>query len=296
MNNWTRRSVLKAAGLTTAGALLPTGAKASASPGTSAAAPTSVGKVGLVARDAARLAEWYIENVGLQHISSPRRSIELGAGDRVLLEIIGQPDAAMTSPRAPGLYHTAFLLPSRTDLAAWVLHAASNDFSIDGASDHPVSEAVYLTDPEGNGVEIYADRDPLDWRWTDGQVEMASLPLDFQGLVQSRYDPARPWRGAEGGTIVGHVHLRVGDAAAGGQWWQDELGFDDVRSRAGAVFLSTGRYHHHIAVNEWQSAGAGLRAEGETGLAYVELLSRDLVEGASFTDPWGTEIRIAAKA
>ncbi|MHB2266948.1 VOC family protein [Aliihoeflea sp. PC F10.4] len=295
MNAWTRRSILKAGGIVTAAAFLPSVALSS-TPGTAAAAPVNIGKVGLLARDAARLAEWYIRTVGLEEIAAAGSSITLGVNGKVLLELLPAPEATHASPQSAGLYHTAFLLPSRVDLAAWVLHAASNDFSIDGASDHLVSEAVYLTDPEGNGVEIYADRDQLDWHWSDGQVEMASLPLDFERLVQSRYDPSRSWQGAKTGTIVGHVHLRVGDAQSGGRWWQEEMGFDAVRSRAGAVFLSTGRYHHHIAVNEWQSAGARQRSPGEAGLAYIELLSREHADGTVFADPWGTEIRIAAKA
>lgn len=296
MMSWTRRSVLKAAGAATAIGFLLAQVNASPHAGPSGGAPVSIGKVGLIARDAQLLADWYSRTIGLEVIASPHRSIHLGVDGTVLLEIIGMPDAAQSSARDAGLYHTAFLLPSRIDLAAWVVHAASNDFAIDGASDHLVSEAIYLTDPEGNGVEIYADRDPLDWRWADGQVEMATMQLDFHGLVQSRYDPARPWRGAQAGTIVGHVHLRVGDAQTGGRWWKDELGFDAVRSRTGAVFLSTGRYHHHIAVNEWQSSGAAQRPGGQTGLAYLELLSREHTNGMSLIDPWGIEIRVSAKA
>lgn len=288
----TRRDIIKAAAAASGAALLPSGAVAAAPDGLPMSAPVSVGRVGLLAREPQRLAAWYADVVGLRQISASGDTVVMGAGGVPLLEIIGRPGLRLAPVDEAGLFHTAFLLPARADLARWVLHAAEARLPVDGASDHLVSEALYLTDPEGNGVEIYADRAPESWTWSDGQVEMATLRLDFDQLLAAIGDGARGWAGAPSGTVVGHAHLKVGDAAKAGAWWQQTLGFDAVRARRGAVFLSTGRYHHHIAVNEWQTAGAGRREEGLTGLAFVELKSRLHKAPATHQDLWGTTIRI----
>ena len=146
---------------------------------------------------------------------------------------------------------------------------------IDGVSDHIVSEAIYLTDPEGNGIEIYADRPHDKWKWNDGRVEMATIRLDVPDLLSELSEKDKGWKDAPENSIIGHVHLRVGDPADAEQWWHSELGFDTVANYGkAAVFLSTGGYHHHIGANSWQSAGAGTRDKDRTGLAWVECMRR----------------------
>ncbi|WP_353476037.1 VOC family protein (plasmid) [Salipiger sp. H15] len=255
------------------------------------AAPIHVGAVGLRARDAERLADWYVQTLGLREIDRAGSTIRLGA-EAPLLSITEIAGLRRAGAREAGLYHTAFLLPTRADLGRWVLQAVERDLGVDGAADHLVSEAIYMTDPEGNGVELYADRPQQDWRWTDGKVEMASVPFDAQAVVAAAGPAPARWTGAPAGTMIGHVHLKVGNAADAAVWWQERLGFDEVRRRDGAVFLSTGGYHHHVAVNEWVSAGAGRRPAQESGLDFVELRRSTPAAPAEFTDDWGTVIRV----
>lgn len=245
------------------------------------AAPIHVAAVGLRARHAERLAAWYVQTLGLREIDRSGGTIRLGA-DTPLLSITEQEGLRLADTQEAGLYHTAFLLPTRADLGRWVLQAMARELRIDGAADHIVSEAIYMTDPEGNGVELYADRPKQQWRWTDGKVEMGSVRLDAPAVVAAAGAAPARWSHAPSGTMIGHVHLKVGDAAAAAAWWQDRLSFDAVRLRDRAVFLSTGRYHHHVAVNEWLSAGAGRRSAQATGLDFVEpgSLPRSATTGA----------------
>lgn len=169
--------------------------------------------------------------------------------------------------------------------------------AIDGASDHFVSEAVYLTDPEGNGVEIYADRDASGWRFDNGTLRMGTEALDVRNLMDEVGAGNAGWAGAPDETVVGHVHLRVGDTSAAEQWWNEAQGLDTmVRYGAQAVFLSSGGYHHHVGANSWQSRGAGPRAKDTTGLGFVELLSRQATAETASHDPWGNEIRVLPAA
>ena len=140
-------------------------------------APLAMGKVVLVVHDLERVSNFYRQVVGLHLLKSDTGAAHLGVGETVLLELRGDPAARRRSQREAGLFHTAFLLPTRADLGAWSRHAAGIRASVVGASDHGVSEAIYLIDPEGNGVEIYADRPPLSWRRGSGQVVMPSDPL-----------------------------------------------------------------------------------------------------------------------
>ena len=258
-----------------------------------ATTPVSVGQVGIKARDARALADYYSAIVGLEQLSADGETIVLGAKNRPLLVIEGDKAARPDDPRSAGLFHTAFLLPSRADLGRWINFAAERQFPIDGASDHLVSEALYLTDPEGNGIEIYSDRMPTEWRWNGNQIAMATQRLDIAGVRGSVPAGDPGWNGAPENSIVGHVHLRVGDPVAAEEWWNKTLGFVTVaKYGAQAVFLSTGGYHHHIGANAWQSAGAGMRDTGRSGLAWVQMRSSLASETARYTDPWGTEIKL----
>lgn len=255
-------------------------------------APVHVGSVGLRTLDAERLAQWYAYAIGLEEIAREGDTIWMGAGDERLLALIEDSSLRPAGPREAGLYHTAFLLPSRADLGRWIHMAISNQIQVQGSADHRVSEAIYLADPEGNGIEIYADTPENTWQWSGGTVTMGSLPLRVEEILGELGPMPTPYTGAPAGTSVGHVHLKVGDAGKAARWWQDELGFDVTSQRADAVFLSTGGYHHHIAANEWMSAGASRRPDNETGLAFVELVGDGARQPAMFEDDWGTIIRL----
>ena len=259
-----------------------------------ASAPVSVGRVGLRAKDVDALAAFYRDVVGLRELSRDAATITLGAGGRPLLVLESDKALNADDPRSAGLFHTAFLLPARADLGRWINHAVENRIPIDGASDHLVSEALYLTDPEGNGVEIYADRDPGEWPSENGQLKMATLPMDIAGIRGSAQPDSR-WQGFPDNSIVGHVHLRVGDPVTAEDWWNNEMGFDTiVKYGRDAVFLSTGGYHHHIGANAWQSRGAGRRDPGRTGLSWVEMQAKRQTAPSEKIDPWGNVIRTVA--
>jgi catechol 2,3-dioxygenase len=257
-----------------------------------ATTPVSIARVGLRSRDADKVADYYKAVLGLVETGRSGNTIRLSAGGRELLEIEGSAALNADNPRSAGLYHTAFLLPSRLDLARWVQHAIDNRIAVDGASDHHVSEAIYLHDPEGNGIEIYADRDRSNWSYPNGTLKMGTEALNFAGLMQEVKPGDAGWNGARAGTVVGHVHLRVGDTRAAEQFWNGDMDFDTVvKYGPQAVFLSTGGYHHHIGANSWQSAGAGPRADDTTGLSFVELKSSGPVASREDVDPWGNVIR-----
>lgn len=259
-----------------------------------ASAPVSVGRVGLRAKDAEGLADYYRKVIGLNDISRDGETITLGAGSRPLLVIEGDRALQADDPRSAGLFHTAFLLPERADLGRWINHAVEEQIAIDGASDHLVSEALYLTDPEGNGIEIYADRAPAQWKWNGDKVAMATHRMDIPG-VRGSVAPGTTWQGFPENSIVGHVHLRVGDPETAEEWWSKEMGFDTVAKYGNdAVFLSTGGYHHHIGANAWQSRGAGSRDKSRTGLSWVEMLRKGPAVQGEKTDPWGNSIRTVA--
>jgi len=269
--------------------------------------PIGIGSVALTVRDLEKVATFYREVVGLDLLERTPGNARLGAGGVAFLELLHRPDALPRDPAAAGLYHTAFLLPSRADLGRWLAHAASLGLRLDGAADHLVSEAVYLHDPEGNGIEIYADRPRSEWRWEGGQVIMANNRLDMIGL---RALATSPWTGAPSGTRIGHVHLQVGDLEAAKRFYAGLLGFDIIREGPQAVFMSTGGYHHHLACNTWESPGAGPRDPRQAGLAAVDLVAEDRatldgiatrasasdIDTTGLRDPWGTLIRFTALA
>lgn len=260
-------------------------------------APVSVSTIGIKARDVAGLADYYRHTVGLSEVSRRPGAIVLGAGGRPLLEIEEFKAARADDPRAAGLYHTAFLLPSRPDLARWTQRAIETRIEVTGASDHLVSEAIYLTDPEGNGIEIYADRPRSAWQFEGGAVKMATLPLDVRDLLTEIPTGDAGWQGAPEASMVGHVHLRVGNAQEAERWWNSELGFDTMLQFGGsAVFLSTGGYHHHVGANSWQSAGAKDRDPDRSGLAFVEFRSKTATAEKVVEDPWGNVVRIVPAA
>lgn len=238
-----------------------------------AAAPLRIGKVRLNVRDLSRVSRFYRDALGLVQTGAHGDTITLGTAAGPLLELVRKPGLTPRDPRAAGLFHTAFLLPDRADLGRWLAHARANHIALEGASDHLVSEAIYLSDPEGNGIEIYADRPASDWQSRNGEIVMATEPLDIRGL--SKAAGGQAWNGAPSGTIVGHMHLQVGDTANAEGFWNGVLGFDVTNRYPGATFFGAGGYHHQIAANIWNSRGAGARPDDAAGLAGFEVLVSD---------------------
>lgn len=244
-----------------------------------------IASVTLTVRNLDRVARFYQDIIGLTPIASTDVSVWLGIDGRKLLLLQHRPDLRPVDPADAGLFHTAFLLPTRADLGRWLTHAAASGVTIQGAADHLVSEAVYLADPEGNGIEIYADRPRDAWRWEGPLIVMANARLDLGALMA--LDSA-PWTGAPSGTAIGHVHLQVGDLAVAEPFYVAGLGLDIMARLPQALFVAADGYHHHLALNTWNSQGAGPRDPGRAGLATVTL--RTPSPQPPMIDPWGTTI------
>jgi catechol 2,3-dioxygenase len=246
----------------------------------------SISKVTLIVHELAAVSAFYQRVLGLRRLSGDAGSAMLGAG-AALLELRQDAAARRHAPGEAGLYHTAFLLPARADLGRWLRHAGETGVRLQGSADHLVSEAVYLADPEGNGIEIYVDRPRDAWRWRDGQVQMANQRLDFEGLLAAAGEGG--WNGAPDGTVIGHVHLQVGAIAPAEAFYQRVLGLPVTCRFPGATFYGAKGYHHHIATNIWNSGGAAPRRLPATGLAGIEMIGAG---PAALRDPWGTEITV----
>ncbi|NJS37764.1 MAG: VOC family protein [Rhodobacteraceae bacterium] len=270
-------------------------------PLSTAAAPVEVSHVALTVHDLDGMAAFYRQALGLEEVASAPGVSRLGVAGRLLVELRADPAARRASPREAGLFHTAFLLPDRPALARWLRHAADTGLRLQGASDHLVSEAIYLSDPEGNGIEVYSDRPRSAWHDATGAIKMATEALDLNALVQAA---DRPWSGAPEGLVVGHVHLQVGAIAEAEAFYGTMLGLPVMARYPGAAFYGSGGYHHHIATNVWNSRGAGRRSDPATGLAEVTLaadtaaLAGIKAKGGAeqMEDPWGTIIAVQAKA
>jgi catechol 2,3-dioxygenase len=192
------------------------------------------------------------------------------------------------------------------------VNAAAHRVKLSGFADHLVSESVYLDDPEGNGIEVYADRAPDTWKWENGSVAMATDQLDFDSLLALTHTRTTNYAKAPDDLRIGHMHLRVGDLEQADRFYSGAIGLDPTRKRSGAAFLSSGRYHHHLGINVWQSAGAGPRDSTAMGLAWfsLEVASDDILQaqtlrlqqagapataienGIETSDPWGTGLRL----
>ena len=281
----------------------------------------ALGAVRLQVSDLDRSLAFYERVLGLTAQTRQAASVALGAGgaSAPLVVLETRPGVRPASPRATlGLYHFAVLLPSRADLGRFIAHLEGTGERI-GMADHLVSEAVYLTDPDGLGIEVYADRPRGSWRAQPGpaggaiELAMATDPLDARGLIAA--GGGTPWTGMPSGAVMGHVHLHVGDLVEAAAFYHAALGFDKVVwSYPGALFLSAGGYHHHLGINTW---ARGPRPDADQ----ARLLSWDVVlphvddvaavaasltgaghdvhqDGGAITavDPWGTAVRILAAA
>jgi catechol 2,3-dioxygenase len=262
---------------------------AAADPVPSLPAASAIGTVHLTVAGLERARAFYEQVIGLRSAEQPDGSLLLGgaAGSSPVLSLTGDSAAPRRNPRETGLFHFAILLPTRRDLAVALVRLAQGGWRLDGASDHLVSEALYLTDPEGNGIEIYHDRDRSQWRRdADGQLAMATLALDLDDLL-GELEAAPPDASADAlmpaATRIGHVHLQVAELDQIERFYAEVLGFDVmVRGYPGALFVAAGGYHHHIGLNTWNSRGGSRPSPGSAGLrAYeVRLGDADAVEEA----------------
>jgi len=282
---------------------------------------TRLGRVRLQVADLGRSLRFYEGVLGFRLLRREETRAALGAhgDDTPLVELEARPGARpVTSRRRLGLFHFAILVPDRATLGRFVKHLATIG-AHPGAGDHLVSEAFYLEDPDGLGIEVYADRPRSVWRRVGRELMMATDPVDVDDIVRAAGDV--PWAGMPAGTVIGHVHLHVGGLSEAAAFFSETLGFDRMVWRyPGAIFLGAGGYHHHLGANTWAGAGASRPAEGDARLLEwtVELPDASSLEGAAHSlmqaghavlrepgdlgrvpdvvthDPWGTQIRLRA--
>ncbi len=273
---------------------------------------TSVGGVKLRISDLDRSRRFYTQVLGLRIIDESPGATRLGAAgsDEPLVELHEQKGARAVPRRGLlGLFHFAILLPDRASLGRFLGHLT--DLGVQpGTSDHFVSEAIYLQDPDNLGIEVYRDRPRSEWREEGGELAMSTIPMDAQAVLAA--GGGVPWTGMPEGTRMGHLHLHVGELEAGSRFYHDALGFDKVVwSYPGALFLSAGGYHHHLGTNTW-ARGAPSAGDDDAGLLEwrlhlqteeeVELAAKSLARAGNIIerdgtdalvrDPWGTRLRL----
>jgi catechol 2,3-dioxygenase len=279
------------------------------------AADTAMGAVTLKVANLDRMIGYYQQGVGLSLLAQEGDSAILGRPGKPSLVLELAPELQHASMNAAGLFHTAFLFDSKADLAASVYSVAQkfpNTFT--GSSDHFVSEAFYFDDPEGNGVELYWDRDPSLWKWNGNTVEMGTVYLDPNRFLQENLTEAGAADVGASATGVGHVHLKVGDIQTAKQFYVDTVGFETtIEYGTQALFVSAGGYHHHLGMNTWQSSGAGTRTPAlglgevsirvpgadDLGSLAERLTSRGVAFARDenelrFDDPWANLVRVVA--
>ena len=231
---------------------------------------TTLGRVAFKVRDLSAMVTFYTSVLGMDVIERRDGAALLGAGDVGLLQLTQVANAVSPVENNTGLYHAAFLLPSRPDLARFVRHMAENNVRF-GYSDHTVSEAFYLSDVEGNGLEVYRDRPRSEWKWQNGQVAMANAEIDFNSFfAEIANDPI--WRGMRAGSRLGHMHLKIGDVAKASAFYHTLFDFDVVANMGSALFVSAGGYHHHLGLNIWHSRNGRPAPANATGLDFFEVV------------------------
>ena len=273
-------------------------------------AETRMGPVHLTVSDLDRSLSYYRDAIGLRELARENGRASLGGDDELL--VLYEEPGARPSHGHTGLFHVALLVPERRDLAAWLAHAARDGVTLTGLSDHDVSEAIYLRDPDYHGIEIYADRPRERW---EGQVaqRLTTTPLDVENLLGELDDPeSEPFDTLPPRTVIGHVHLKASSIPQTVAFYRDEVGFDVTASLADqAAFLSAGGYHHHLGANVWESAGAPPPPPGFAALRHAtmvlpstderdELADRLRAEssplGPLVRDPSGNALVLAAAA
>lgn len=234
-----------------------------------------MGPVHLTVSDLERGIDFYRRSIGLQLIGRQGAEASLGTGERNLLQLVEVPGAKRV-PGRTGLYHFALLLPSRQALGGALRNLVATQTRITGGADHLVSEAIYLDDPDGNGIEIYRDRPRESWTVREGMVQMDTLPLDFEGILNEPGGGEAAAYAVPAETVMGHVHLHVSRLDEAVKFYREVIGFDLVlRFGGSAAFLSAGGYHHHLGANTWAGVGAPAPPEGSVGLRYFEVLLPD---------------------
>ena len=276
---------------------------------------TGMGAVTLRVADLDLMIRYYRDGVLLELLAQEGGRAVLGRGATPIVILEHAPELRHATPGSAGLFHTAVLFETEADLAAALYSlAVRHPHTFTGSADHLVSNAFYFTDPEGNGVELYWDRDRTEWEWANDRIRMASLRLDPNDFLAQHLTESALQGAADRPGSVGHVHLSVGDTTAARRFYVDALGFEVTADMGSALFVSAGRYHHHMAMNVWQSQGAGVRAPAlGLGQVHIELPSEDDLGAAArrmrdrgvqveddgravgFDDPWGNRIRLTAR-
>ena len=239
----------------------------------------SIGTATLKVADLQRSLSFYQGMLGLKIFRQDERRAILGAGKQPILNLEELPGAQRQPAHTTGLYHVAILFPDRRSLAIKIAQLSTQSIRF-GQSDHLVSEAFYLSDPDGNGLELYRDRPRNEWQWDNQRVRMAVDPIDFDnffaGITESEVASAPT--AAPDGTRLGHIHLRVADITPAEQFYHGELGLDVTARMPGALFLSAGGYHHHLGMNTWESRGGKPPAEPCVGLREFSIVLPDQKE------------------
>lgn len=235
-----------------------------------------IGAIALAVTDLERAARFYTSFLGMTELPAVDGWRSFGAGGQALVRLTAVTGVPL-NPRSPGLFHMAILMPGRFELARVLYQLAEANYSLQGASDHGVSEALYLADPLGNGIEIYRDRPVSEWpRSETGELAMVTDALNLERLLFELKGKLEDWRGIDPGTRMGHVHLQVSDIPAAEQFYTQVLGLDLIQRYGNqAAFLSAGGYHHHVGMNTWNSRGSTPAPADAAGLRYFELLLPD---------------------
>ena len=280
----------------------------------------SLGPIRLTVADLAGASAFYERVIGLRPLPGGDGTVRLGAAadpaGAALVELVPDPSAPTRARHSSGLFHLALLVPDRRALAQALRRVVAAGWRLDGASDHLVSEALYLSDPEGNGIELYRDRPRAEWRHGEhGELAMATLPLDLEDLARELAGESEPDAGMPAGTTLGHVHLQVADLDAAEAFYAGALGFDVmVRGYPGALFVGADGYHHHLGLNTWSSAGGpsadpAARGVRDFAIRYPSADARDAIaarvadagyalradgEDRVATDPFGIAVRLTA--
>lgn len=272
-----------------------------------------IGTVHVQISDLERSVEYYQGVLGLDVLERGAGLASLGVKGAAPLAYLIEKAGAQPVPRRGrfGLYHFAILLPDRIALGRFAAHLLRRGLR-PGMADHGVSEALYLNDPDGLGIEVYADRPPASWTYRGEELLMTTEPLDLAGLLNA--GEGADWGGAPEGTAIGHVHLHVGDLAGADAFYHHALGFDKtVSSYPGALFFSAGGYHHHLGTNIW-SPGPSAR-DDEAKLLEWQLMvperrqitdvaqrlraggyvAEDAPGGVRTSDPWGTQVYVRSE-
>src|SRR3954447_23781906 len=249
-------------------------------------AATRMGPVRLSVADLGRSLDYYRRSIGLEVLGERDGEASLGTGGTELLHLVEEPGSRPADGYS-GLFHFALLVPERQDLAGWLRHAIRDGVALTGASDHFVSEALYLRDPDHHGIEIYADR-PRE-RWEGMADRIGTWPLDVDDLLTANSEPVLP---LPDGTRMGHVHLRVSDVAESVRFYRDHVGFDLIAQLGDqAAFLSAGGYHHHLGANTWESRGAAQAPAGTARLLRYTIVVPDATERDRITEALGGDLR-----